>query len=220
MLSRTHCDRLPAYAPALPAIYHFTDISNLPEILAAGELRCHRLASTQTDIGAPSVKDLRTKRRVPCGPGGMVCDYAPFYYASRSPMLFSIKSGNVPGVDPDQRLLVYLVSSAEAAYAAGLRCVFSDGNAATAFTAFQDDPDLLDEFVDWPLMRARYWNNTADDPDRRRRRMAEFLVHRGLPLELMTEVGVYDQTAKAQVIELMREAGVAIKVAIRGSWYF
>jgi hypothetical protein len=42
-------------------------------------------------------------------------------------MLFSIKPGNVLGVSSDQRGIVYLVSSTEAAYAAGLRCVFTDG---------------------------------------------------------------------------------------------
>jgi hypothetical protein len=134
------------------------------------------------DVGDASIKSRRALIDVKCGPGGKVCDYVPFYYAPRSPMLYSIICGNVPDVDPDQRRLVDVLSSTEAAYEAGLACVFTDGNAATAFTEFHDDPAKLDHVVDWPLMRARYWFNTPDDPDRRRRRMAEFLVHRSLPL--------------------------------------
>jgi hypothetical protein len=30
-------------------------------------------------------------------------------------------------------------------------------------------------------MEAWYWNDTPDDPDRKRRRQAEFLVHGALP---------------------------------------
>jgi ssDNA thymidine ADP-ribosyltransferase, DarT len=36
--------------------------------------------------------------------GCKVCEYVPFDYAPRSPMLYSIMCGNVPDVDPDQRL--------------------------------------------------------------------------------------------------------------------
>ena len=36
---------------------------------------------------------------------------------------------------------------------AGLACVFTDGNAAAAFTEFHDDLGQLDDVVDWPLMR-------------------------------------------------------------------
>ena len=102
--------------------------------MAAVELRCHRSAPTKVDVGDTSIKSRRTRITVPCGPGGRVGDYVPFYYAPRSPMLYSIQCGNVPGVDPDQRRLIYIVSSTEAAYGAGLRCVFTDGNTATAFT--------------------------------------------------------------------------------------
>lgn len=204
----------------MPAICHFTDVDNLEGIFADGELRCHQMASTAVDVGDASIKSRRTLIDVTCGPGGKVCDYVPFYYAPRSPMLFSIKCGNVPDVSSDQRRLVYLVSSTEAAYAAGLACVFTDGNAATAFTDFHDDADKLAEVVDWPLMRARYWFNTFEDPDRRRRRMAEFLVHRALPLELVTEIAVHDESVASHVADLLSAAGSTIPIAIRRDWYF
>lgn len=188
--------------------------------MAAGALRCHRIASTNVDVGDTSIKSRRTRITVSCGPGGKVCDYVPFYYAPRSPMLYSIQCGNVPGVNPDQRRLIYVVSSTDAAYGAGLRCVFTDGNAATAFTKFRDDPALLDELVDWPLMGARLWYNTTEDPDRRRRRMAEFLVHEALPLALVTEIGVYGRHAQEYVAAVLDHAGIELLVAIRGGWYF
>ncbi len=135
-------------------------------------------------------------------------------------MLYSIKSGNVPGVNPDQRRLIYLASTTESAYAAGLACVFTDGNAATAFTNFEDDPTELDRLVDWSLMSARLWFNTVDDPDRRRRRMAEFLVHESLPLELITAIGVHDRRVQTDVADLLANAGADLPVAIRRGWYF
>lgn len=204
----------------MPAIYHFTDVENLPAILAAGELRCHQMAAPAVDVGDPSIKSRRAVIDVTYGPGGKVCDYVPFYYAPRSPMLFSIKSDNVPDVSFDQRRLIYLTSSTEAAYAAGLACVFTDGNAATEFSEFHDDPSELAEVVDWPLMRVRYWANTPDDPDRRRRRMAEFLVHGALPLELVVEIAVYDRSVASHVAGLLTAAGSTLSVAIRRGWYF
>jgi len=204
----------------VPLIYHFTDVANLPAILAAGELRCHQMATTAVDVGDASIKSRRTLIDVTCGPGGKVCDYVPFYYAPRSPMLSSIQFGNVPGVSPDQRRLLYLASSTEAAYGADLACVFRDGNAATAFTDFYDDAAKLPQVVDWPLMRARYWLNTPEDPDRRRRRMAEFLVHRALPLELVADIAGYVQSVASHVAGLLSAAGSTLPVAIRRDWYF
>jgi hypothetical protein len=204
----------------LPAIYHFTDVENLENILAAGAVRAHRTSPCVVEIADDAIKDRRTLIDVPCGPGGKVCDYVPFYFAPRSPMLFRIKSGGVEGVSSDQGRIVYFVSATEAALDAGRSCAFTDGNAAAAFTAFYDDPDLLTEVVDWPLMKARYWSNTPEDNDRRRRRCAEFLVHEALPLGLIAEIGVYDSDVRSRVSQLIREAGSAIAVRVRSNWYF
>lgn len=46
--------------------------------------------------------------------------------------------------------------------------------------------------VDWPLMQETYWNDTQQDPDRKRRRQAEFLVYKYLPWELITEIVVFN----------------------------
>lgn len=203
----------------MPAIYHFTELSNLELILEARVVQCPRDAQTGVDIGNREIKDNRASIDVLCGPEGKVCDYVPFYFAPCSPMLFSIKSGNVHGVDSNQARLVYLVSSTEAMYAAGLRCVFTNGNAAVYITDFDDRPANMATHVDWTIMREKYWANTAEDGDRRRRRMAEFLVHERVPIELFSEIGVHDATIQ-EALEVALDDKWPITVSVRRSWYF
>ena len=206
----------------MPPIYHFTDGRNLEPILAAGELRAHALAreSTRVEIADAGIKEWREARQVPCEPGGFVCDYVPFYFAPRSPMLFKVKSGGVEGVDPDQRPIVYFVTSTELVVAAGLPCVFTDGNAAKVMTEFSNDLARLDEMVDWPLMATKYWRNTEEDGDRVRRRMAEFLVGGAVPLDLVTEIAVYDAEVGGRVAGMLPNAGVGLPMHVRREWYF
>lgn len=203
----------------MPSIYHFTDGTNLEAIFGTGELRAHRNAGNSTDIADPTIKERRTRIAVPCGPGGVVADYVPFYFATRSPMLFSIKSGNVADVSSDQRRLVYFVSSTDAVVEAGLAYVITNGNASAAFTRFFDGIAHL-AAVDWPLMAEWHWANTADDNDRRRRRGAEFLVHGAVPLEYVSEIGVYDAAVKRRVEAILAASGVELPVSIRRNWYF
>lgn len=98
--------------------------------------------------------------------------------------------------------------------------MFTDGNAAAAVTQFSDDPALVGVKVDWPLMAARYWSNTTEDGDRVRRRGAECLVQRAVPLEVIEEVGVYNTAARARAGEILAAAGTNLVVAIRRNWYF
>lgn len=204
----------------MPPIYHFTDTTNIKPIIEAGKVHCHRDAPTKVNIGNAAIKGNRELVHVGCGPGGAVSDYVPFYFAPRSPMLLSIKCGNVEGVDANQRRLVYLVSSTERVYDAGLACVFSDGNAATfGLTSFEADPARFDDHVDWSVMKLRQWQNTDSDPDRMRRRMAEFLVHDALPIELIEAVGVHDAGVKAAFDEAVGESW-RLPVDVRREWYF
>lgn len=46
-----------------------------------------------------SVQGHREQFPVPVAPYGMIHDYVPFYFNSCSPMLYTVKMGNIPGVD-------------------------------------------------------------------------------------------------------------------------
>jgi hypothetical protein len=69
-------------------------------------------------------------------------------------------------------------------------------------------------------MKATQWANTADDPDRRRRRGAEFLVREALPFELVHELGVYDASVSPVVAGIAADVGRDVAIRIRANWYF
>jgi ssDNA thymidine ADP-ribosyltransferase, DarT len=213
--------------PQPTLIMHFTHIDNLPAILKAGKLFSDSSVGSQlaTNVGAVEIKARRRERPVPCPPHGFVADYVPFYFAPRSPMMFRIacdhrdgKPGCYPGGDDP---LVYLVSSVERVHAAGLNWVASDGNCSVGLTSFSTELDELAALVDWPLLLAEVWKNIPDDMDRKRRRAAEFLVHREFPLDLLAGYVVRTQERQEQVKRGFRDAGmIEPYVGVRPSWYY
>ena len=181
-------------------IYHITHVGNLPGIIAEGGIHCDRVAQTKqhSRIGHQHIKIRRLARRVPLAPHGTLGDYVPFYFAPRSPMLYAIAGGFVEGHDEGQESVIYLVSSAEAVDTAGLQWVFTEGHAEIAYTDFFDDLRHLSK-VDWDLMKAKYWRDTDEDPDRKRRRQAEFLVHQLFPWNIVECIGVYNAKITSSV---------------------
>jgi hypothetical protein len=150
----------PARPPDRALILHFTHIANMPSIVARGALLADsaaQAAGLPMDVGDIDVKARRRSVPVGCGPGGMVSDYVPFYFAARSPMMFriacdhrdSVAGRYGEGEDP----LVYIVSSVDRVVEAGLDWVASDGNCAAALTRFVTDVHDLETAIDWPLMR-------------------------------------------------------------------
>ena len=209
--------------PLPTPIYHITHIDNLPSILADGGLHCCRVLRhggvTYTDIAYGHIQDTRASTVVPCGPGGTLHEYVPVYFAPRSPMLYAIHGGWVPGYQEGQKPVVHLVSSAQAVARAGQRFVLTDGHATKAFTQFLDTLDGLDR-VDWTVMPLTFWNDTREDPDRKRRRQAEFLVHSFFPWHLVTEIGVISVEMKDRVEALLRSVSHAPVVSVRRGWYY
>ena len=112
----------------MPPIYHITSVDNLPGIIKEGGLFCDRDAKNIqfVSIGHKRIKERRLRKRVPLGPGGVLADYVPFYFAPRSPMLFTINKGNVEGYTGGQEPIVHLVSSTEAVDAEELEWVFTE----------------------------------------------------------------------------------------------
>ncbi|MDG4764326.1 DUF4433 domain-containing protein [Solwaraspora sp. WMMD406] len=206
---------------------HFTHVENLPIIAATGRLACDvsaRAGLTRTEVGDPAIKDSRRRRQIPIGPRGYVGDYVPFYFAPRSPMMYRIACDHrdsIPGrYAGGDRQLVYLAATVGAVVDAGLAWVATDGNAANAATTFTTNLDDLNSMVDWPLMYAERWNSTEEDPDRQRRRMAEFLVHREVPLAVFQQVAAYDPAHAAQARATLGDHYLTSRVAVVPTWYY
>lgn len=209
--------------PTPTPILHFTHISHLASIAEEG-LACDTDAQDggllMVEVGNRSVKGQRRAKVVPCEPGGVVADYVPFYFAPRSPMMFAIDRGRVPeytdGCDP----LVYLVTSVEELSSRSVPMVFTDGNAATGITEFSDQIADLDNMVDWPLMKERYWADTLDDGDRRRRRMAECLAVGPIPWPAFHEVVVRTEDRSLDAVAILDTIGVTATIRVAPDWYF
>ncbi|MGI5198568.1 type II toxin-antitoxin system toxin DNA ADP-ribosyl transferase DarT [Streptomyces sp. CA-288835] len=205
-------------------IYHFTHISNLPNVLDQGCINCDRIVredrSLQVECGDQAIKERRRLRKVDPFPGGVVADYVPFYFAPRSPMLYKIRKGSVPTYADGQDPLVYLVTSPRRLVETGCVSVFSDGNCAADITAIESDLARLGSHVDWSVMERERWNNTPEDPDRMRRRMAEFLVHERVPVAAVTHLAVRTQSRADAVRQLLDGRNLRLDVIVRPAWYY
>lgn len=206
-------------------IYHITHAGNLPLILAACGLRtCAALRAenvSYTDIAYQTLQDRRAQVCVPCGPGGTLHDYVPFYFAPRSPMLYKISRRSEPQHHEGQTPIVHLVSTVESVKRAGAGFAFTDGHGIMAMTSFYDDTDRLDQ-IDWQIMAASIWRDTIEDNDRKRRRQAEFLVYDFCRWEWIQAIGVINRTAKARVESLLQNSTVSHQplVTVEGGWYY
>jgi ssDNA thymidine ADP-ribosyltransferase, DarT len=202
-----------------------TRIERLPSVIEHGLLPdnvCRRRQITGVEIGYDHIKRRRALRVVPCGAGGTLADYVPFYFAPRSPMLFAITRGLVSEEAACTEQIVYLVSSTQTLRAAGLTVIASNRHAELGYAEMTDDDEDLDGngFIDWPLMTATYWNNTPDDPDRKERRQAECLVHPAVPWQVIEGIATKTGRVRAQVEHTLGTAGQPTPVTVRAEWYF
>jgi hypothetical protein len=207
-------------------IYHITHIDNLSGILGEGGLwsdseRLHQGAS-QVTIAYEDLKLRRRQRVVPVGVGGVLADYVPFYFCTRSPMLYAIARGQVVNYQRGQDEIIYLVSSVEQVIQAENAYCYTDGHALEQISRFFTDAEILDEVLDWPVIHSGSWGGTLGDPDRRRRKQAEFLVHRFFPLTLTVSIGVANNEMARRINEILTDATPRPKISIevRRRWYY
>lgn len=211
--------------PRNPRILRLVHLDSLSTLLARQGLHA---ASFLPDDGLPyrSIHDaeIQTARHacpIPCGPGGVITDYVPFYFGHRSPMLYRLHTGWVRGYDEGQRPLLYLVSRVGAIQQAHLPFVFSDGHGLARFSRWFDDLEQLDQ-VDWEATYASYWADDESDRDRERRKQAEFLIHRTCPWSVIQGIVVIDQQIEQRVEEIFsgHPSELQRKVVVYPQWYY
>jgi hypothetical protein len=201
-------------------IYHITHIENLPSILAEAGLwsdaqRLARKLST-TNIGHAHIKERRLRRAVSCAARGMLGDYVPFNFCSRSVMLYVIHRGSVQGYDGGQEPIIHLVSSVGTALSCGQPWTFTNRHAELAYAEYFDSLDDEDR-VDWSVMPLTYW---AGSEETKEKRQAEFLVHEWFPLESIEEIGVMSKAVGQQVKKVLAGSGFNPRVLLKPSWYY
>lgn len=212
-------------------IYHITHVRNLARIIESKGLWCDaermRQGFASVGIAHENLKGRRARVFVQrqsgeaVAMGGTLADYVPFYFANRSPMLFSIHTGYVDGYDGGQQEVIYLLSSVERVASGNRSWCFTDGHAVEAVTEFFSDAGDLAR-IDWEAIQHWSWKNTEADPDRKRRKQAEFLVYQSLPWGWIEEIGVRDLKMRDRVSKIVRKAGPAHAppIVVRRKWYY
>lgn len=203
-------------------LYHITHIENLAGIISVGGLLAHNgIDETYTDIAHQTIQNRRNQTQVLCPPGGALHDYVPFYFCRRSPMLYAIHKDNIEGYHGGQQSIVYLVSELARVQQADLTFVFTDGHAIMQFSEFYNAAADLDK-IDWQLMQAQFWFDTDEDPDRKRRRQAEFLLYQRCPWSLISGIGVFDEAMQLRVKGLLDSLKPEHlpRVKVLRDWYY
>ena len=108
---------MPPISPNPTYVYRLVHVANLSTLLGRRGLHA---PNTCPEDGLPYQTihdvDVQTARHVcsiPCGPGGVIHDYVPFYFGPLSPMLLRLHTGRVAGHREGQQPLVYLVTTAQ-----------------------------------------------------------------------------------------------------------
>ncbi len=209
--------------PTPTYIYHITHINNLPSILENRHLLSTASLNIQqlkhVNIAHRSIQDIRANTPVTISPYGVLHDYVPFYFCPRAPMLYAITKGSVEGYVDGQAPCLHLVSTVQSLEENGLSFVFTDGHAIMALSHFYNNTQDLQR-LSWDIINAKYWFDTLQNPDRKRRKQAELLVHQQLPWEFIREVGVANKEIAQEAAQLMKNSGFDTPVTIRPQWYY
>ena len=79
--------------------------------------------------------------------------------------------------------------------------------------AFYDDLAMLDQ-LNWDAINAQSWVSCRDH------KMAEFLMHKSFPWELVRGIGVHSERVGAQVVATIGKAVHRPKVKVKPDWYY
>lgn len=215
-------------------LFHITAIGNLPAICRSGALLSKNagasLGINYQNIAHAGAQSARAGRVVIDPPGGSIHDFVPFYFAPRSPMLFTVNNGNVEGCDLKQADILHFETTVEAVTVEAAEFVFYDRNATLRYSEAFTDLVLLSSKIAWNVITespkldgyCKYFKsfNNEKYSDRMERRQAEFLVKHSVNLSSMTRIGVIDNSKADVVREILAATGVDLPVEVKTDWYF
>ncbi len=102
---------------------------------------------------------------------------------------------------------------------AGRPAVFFDGHAMDRFSQATANPADLAHY-DWPVIDGNKFGNA--DPDRKRGKQAEMLVHKFAPWSSVVGIGVLNDAMKTRVGQILAGYPTSVHkpIAVQPAWYF
>lgn len=192
-----------------------TSINNLENIIYQDGLLCkNKIAANivqYEDIANHDVQDKRSQTLVPFSPGGNLHSYVPFYFWGQTPMLLVNQHR--------QNEIIFFVTHTKTIAKVGLPFVFTDRHAVVSYARFYNELDELKN-LDWETIKLRYWKNTSDDPGRREKKQAEFLIYNKLPWEQIYGIAVIDDNVGARVESIVNGLQHKPVIKTKREWYF
>ncbi len=209
--------------PANPKIYHIVHVDRLPSIVADNYLWSDREARERgvsgTEIGLSNIKERRLGNELESHPGLHVGDCVPFYFCTRSVMLYVINMSNHPqleyrgGQEPIIHLEADLHQTVARADANQRRWAFTSSNAGAYY--FDDFSALNDlNSLDWGAIKATDWRDCQET------KQAEFLVEGSFPWELVSRIGVRSRRVGDRVLSTIQPHSHRPSVVIKPGWYY
>lgn len=207
--------------PQKALIFRIVHRDNVPWVLDNG-LHCRNSDVSDPsyiNIGNSELIDKRSRRMVPCQPGGTLSDYIPFYFTPFSPMLLNIKTGYGGIPKRSNGEIVLLVSSLHRLKEQNVQYLFADRHAYLQAAQFYAGLDDLNR-IDWALLQQRDFRRDPDHPEKFERYQAEALVYRHLPLNALLGIVVHDRAVAEQLQAELSKRGLTLTVVVKPGWYF
>lgn len=211
--------------PAHPKIYHILHVDRLPSVLASGGLlpdsQMNGRNGYGTVIGMQDLKTHRLTRPVDGHSGLSVGGCVPFYFCSKSFMLYILHKANHVNLAyrGGQRPIVHLEADMRAVvdWAKGYdrRWAFTLGNASANYAEFRTSLAQLGD-VNWQAVLGTDFSTPATKDAKQ----AEFLLEGSFPWGLVERIGVIDHVVAAQVADAMHGAAHRPQVEIKREWYY
>jgi len=203
-------------------LYRITHIDNLDFILKSKIICCPDSKNSDpnfTGIGDASLIQSRKARQIPITPKGDFSGYVAFYFGAKSPMLYNIQNGynNVTKRKPED--IVYLITNFATVKESESEFVFTDGHGYHNLSQFFNQEIDFKE-VDWETVNLVRWNDTEEDPDRKRKKQAEFLIYNEVPFSMIKAIVVYNENAKTNILTKLAENNIECNVVVKSNYYY
>ena len=196
-------------------ICHMSSINNLGSIISQGGLVCKKQMADNNvqyeDIANHDVQDKRSQTIVPFPPGGNLHCYVPFYFWGLTPMLLVNQHR--------QNDIIFFVIHTETVAKAKLPFAFTDRHAVVSYAQFYNDLEKINN-LDWQTIKLRYWANTPEDPDRKEKKQAEFLIYEKLPWEQIYGIAVNNEGTHTKVETILNGLQHKPIVKVKTEWYY